>query len=195
MSRVCREVVRPKGPSVSPICRWPRHFSSLAHARAGAHANSTAGPKGEGHGCPQSRKVTKRTFALVVCVSPSCSAPGVVGFAHLSIADSVPGCESLFFACSRTRRSACEQHSWPERRRAWMPGAKKSNQEDLRSGCLCLAKLFGPRSRRFRPSVDRRLSGRLRVTFLCMLAHAQERVRTAQPARKAKGMDARSQEK
>ena len=98
----------------------------------------------------------------VARVSRSCSALGAVGFAHLPIADSVPGCESLFFACSRTRRSACEQHSWSERRRAWMPGVKKSNQEDFRSGCLCLAKLFGPRARWFLSPAG------LRVTFSCL---------------------------
>ena len=39
----------------------------------------------------------------------------------------LPRPESLFFACPRTRRSVCEQRSGPEGRRAWMPGAKKSN--------------------------------------------------------------------
>ena len=46
----------------------------------------------------------------------------------------LPGPESLFFACSRARRSGREQRSWPEGRRAWMPGVKKSNQKKEHPG-------------------------------------------------------------
>jgi hypothetical protein len=62
--RVRRLGVRPSGPLVSQPCPAASHFSLLAHARAGARANSAAGPKGEAHGCPESRKVTQRKSTL-----------------------------------------------------------------------------------------------------------------------------------
>ena len=46
-----------------------------------------------------------------------------------------------------------------------------------------------PARRAFRPPAGGR------VTFLCLPAHTQERVRTAKLARRAQGMDARSQER
>jgi hypothetical protein len=45
---------------VSPACRRPSYFSLLVHAHAGACANSEAGPKGAGHGCPESRKSNQK---------------------------------------------------------------------------------------------------------------------------------------
>jgi hypothetical protein len=60
----------------------------------------------------------------------------------------LPGRESLFFACPRTRRSVCEQRSWPEGRRAWMPGVKKSNpKKGQPGGCALRADALRDRER------------------------------------------------
>jgi hypothetical protein len=40
--------------------RRASYFSLLVHAHAGACANSEAGPKGAGHGCPESRKSNQK---------------------------------------------------------------------------------------------------------------------------------------
>ena len=45
---------------VSSACRRSSYFSLLVHAHAGACANSEAGPKGAGHGCPESRKSNQK---------------------------------------------------------------------------------------------------------------------------------------
>jgi hypothetical protein len=55
---------------------------------------------------------------------------------------------------------------------------------------LCALRLdCSPARRAFRPPAGGR------VTFLCLSTHTQERVRTAKLARRAQGMDARSQER
>ncbi len=55
----------------------------------------------------------------------------------------LPAAGSLLFVWSRLSRSDGEQRSWPEGRRAWMPGVKRSNQEKDHPSCA----LYGLRLR------------------------------------------------